>query len=167
MIYKVNRKNNIEESHFIKLSFDFNILNEDNVHLKDKKTYNDITIHPSFNGVKYQHGLRIKVVNVPGRGNEKYEYPVDHNTGEVTFKKKYNPNKRVGNTLAKLVAGYAHANLALLKKYNGYIDRNGHVVEGDESVKQDLIDAGEYFNNLSDMKKKIYINKGMIRYAKD
>lgn len=167
MIYRLDKNNYNNKFCKIKLSFDRDIIHEANAHLKYKKYYNDVTINIFYNSIRDKHGPRIKVVDVPGHSGQSYEYPINLDTGVVTYVKKYNPDEKVGEKLVKLIAGYTRANLDILKKYSGYVDNNRHIIDGDKNMEYYLRKAAEEFNKLPRKEKDEYIDKGVIKYGKN
>lgn len=167
MIYRLN-KNNYNNDDICKynLYFESNIIHEFNKPLKYDKYTLGLNILPD--GIKGEHSLRIKVMSVNKNKDEVYTYPVDVNTGIVTYKNSLNPNKRIGQKISKIIAGFVQKNLDLLNKYNGYRNEDGKIINGgDKNIENELKKSIENFNNIPDNEKKKCISKGVIKYGKN
>lgn len=128
--------------------------------LEDDKLGN-IKMHFLFNGIRRaQHGLRIKVMDVAGKKG--FEFPINTDTGALTFDKKLVADVKIGKSVAKIIAGFAKENLDLLNKYYGYRDKNNKLIDGDASVEADLKNAIDSYNNKSKSEKEFLITKGVI-----
>lgn len=171
MIYRLD-KNNYNGDDICKYDLYFkgnSVMHEYDNELRGNKGKNKIIINLLFNGIKggAKHGPRIKVMHVDGDGGNEYTYPLNPNNGEITYRKEYNPNPKIGEKVAKIVAGFARENYDIISKYYGYRDRGGRIIEGDKSIESKLDDAVNNYNSLSDEDRKRYIRKGIIKYGKN
>ena len=166
MIYKVNRSNKDDISKY-SLVFNASIFTEFDRKL-GRKGEKEITIHLKFNGISegVKHGPRIKVTKVPGDAEREYYYPMNPDSGEITYSLKHNPDNKICRDVAKIIAGFAYENHDIIKKYFGYRDGNGRIIKGDPSIERQISDAVDKYNSLSDNAKKEYIRKGKIKYKK-